>query len=81
MPAPAAKVLWQAATEQEWDRLYTRWLARWDGQGFIQGEFFHIEPGIVMMPRAEKWLGETDEFGFIMVAIGKSPGTREEYKC
>lgn len=71
MPAPAAKVLWQAGTEQEWNRLYIRWLSRWDGQSFIQGEFFHVEPGIVMGPRAEKWLGETDEFGFIMVSIGK----------
>ncbi|KAK2760402.1 hypothetical protein FQN54_002472 [Arachnomyces sp. PD_36] len=69
MPAPAAKVLWQAGTEEEWNTLYIRWLARWDGRGFLQGEFDKIQPGIVMQPRAEKWLEETDEFGYIMISI------------
>lgn len=72
MPAPAAKVLWQAGTEEEWNTLYIRWLARWDGRGFLQGEFDKIRPGIVMPPRAEKWLEETDEFGFIMISISKA---------
>ena len=70
MPAPAAKVLWQAQTEQEWDTRYIHWLSRWNGQGYLQGELGKIRPGIVMNRRAERWLEETDEFGFIMISIG-----------
>ncbi|KAL4881923.1 hypothetical protein BJY04DRAFT_187669 [Aspergillus karnatakaensis] len=69
MPAPAAKILWQAQTEQEWNSLYIKWLARWDGRGYLQGEFEHIPTGIKMDPRTEKWLEETDEFGMIMMSI------------
>ncbi|PYI27965.1 hypothetical protein BP00DRAFT_352283, partial [Aspergillus indologenus CBS 114.80] len=73
MPAPAAKILWQAKSEQEWNSLYIRWLARWDGHGYIQGEFDRIRPGIKMEERAEKWLEEADEFGMIMMSIGELP--------
>ncbi|KAL4908354.1 hypothetical protein BDW74DRAFT_175043 [Aspergillus multicolor] len=69
MPAPAAKILWQAQSEQEWNSLYIKWLARWDGHGYIQGEYDQIRPGIKMQPRAEKWLEEADEFGMIMISI------------
>jgi hypothetical protein len=70
MPAPAAKVLWQAQTEQEWNTRYIHWLSRWGGQGYLQGELGDIRPGIIMNPRAERWLEESDEFGFIMLSIG-----------
>lgn len=70
MPAPAAKTLWQAQSELEWNALYIRWLARWDGHGYLQGEFDRIRPGIRMEDRAEKWLEEADEFGLIMMSIG-----------
>lgn len=70
MPAPAAKVLWQAQTEQEWNKSYIQWLARWDCQGYLQGELGKIRPGVVMNPRAERWFEETDEFGFLMISIG-----------
>lgn len=73
MPAPAAKILWQTKSEQEWNSLYIRWLARWDGHGYIQGEFDQIRPGIKMVERAEKWLEEADEFGMIMMSIGELP--------
>ncbi|KAJ5087576.1 hypothetical protein N7456_011192 [Penicillium angulare] len=72
MPAPAPKVLWQAHTEQEWNTKYIHWLARWSGQIYLQAEFGHILPGAVLSTRAEKWLGEADEFGFIMASIRKS---------
>ncbi|KAL1956926.1 hypothetical protein VTO42DRAFT_6673 [Malbranchea cinnamomea] len=68
MPAPAAKALWQARTEDEWNSLYVRWLTRWNGQGFLQCELAKIRPGIRMEPRAERWLEETDDFGLIMIA-------------
>lgn len=70
MPAPAAKALWQAQTEQEWNTRYIHWLSRWSGQGYLQAEFGKIRPGVVMDTRAEKWLEESDEFGFIMISIG-----------
>lgn len=72
MPGPAAKALWQATTEYEWEGLYTKWLARWGGRPFLQGEFWGVSPGVVMNARAERWLAEADEFGFIMVGICKS---------
>ncbi|OQE34814.1 hypothetical protein PENCOP_c015G08947 [Penicillium coprophilum] len=69
MPAPAAKVLWQAHTEEEWNTLYIHWLSRWGGRGYLQAEFGKIRPGVVMDSRAEKWLEEADEFGFVMISI------------
>ncbi|KAJ5772652.1 hypothetical protein N7520_003181 [Penicillium odoratum] len=69
MPAPAAKVLWEAQTEQEWKTRYIHWLSRWSGRGYIQAEFGNIRPGVIMDARAEKWLEEADEFGFIMISI------------
>lgn len=72
MPAPSAKVLWQARTEKEWHALYSRWLERWKGRLFLQGEFEKVSNGIVLGERAERWLQEADEFGFIMIAIGMS---------
>ncbi|KAL2869847.1 Zn(II)2Cys6 transcription factor domain-containing protein [Aspergillus lucknowensis] len=71
MPAPAAKILWHAQNEQEWNAHYIKWLARWGGEGYIQWEFERIRPGIKMEGRAEKWLEETDEFGMIMMSIGE----------
>ncbi|KAJ5147631.1 hypothetical protein N7526_000983 [Penicillium atrosanguineum] len=70
MPAPAAKKLWQMQTEQEWNKSYIQWLARWDCQGYLQGELGSIRPGVVMNTRAERWFEETDEFGFLMISIG-----------
>ncbi|KAJ5679366.1 hypothetical protein N7462_007610 [Penicillium macrosclerotiorum] len=69
MPAPTAKVLWQAPTEQEWKKSYLQWLARWNGQLYLQGEIGNIRPGPVMDARAERWLQEADEFGFIFISI------------
>ncbi|KAL3455189.1 hypothetical protein BJX64DRAFT_297910 [Aspergillus heterothallicus] len=69
MPAPAAKILWLAQTEQEWNSHYIKWLAGWSGEGYLQWEFDRIRPGIKMEDRAEKWLEETDEFGMIMMSI------------
>jgi hypothetical protein len=70
MPAPAAKVLWQARTEREWNILYERWLQRWKGEAFLQGEFMTVSKGIVLDERADRWLQEADEFGLILISIG-----------
>lgn len=36
MPGPGAKFLWHATDENNWNSLYTRWLAQWDGQDFCK---------------------------------------------
>ncbi|KAJ5273169.1 hypothetical protein N7478_008294 [Penicillium angulare] len=72
MPAPAPKALWQAHTEHEWNTKYILWLGRWSGHIYLQAEFGHISPGAVLSTRAERWLGEADEFAFIMASIRKS---------
>ncbi|KAL3475454.1 hypothetical protein BJX99DRAFT_259400 [Aspergillus californicus] len=77
MPAPAAKILWNAHSETQWKEVYIKWLARWSGRGYIQREFDAIRPGIRMEERAEKLLEETDEFGMIMISIVNAT----EYEC
>lgn len=51
--------------------LYNRWLVKWDEGCFLQGELDNIEPGVVMNRRAEMWLEEADEFGILVLSIGK----------
>ncbi|OAT05839.1 regulatory subunit for Cdc7p protein kinase [Blastomyces gilchristii SLH14081] len=68
MPAPAPKYLWQATTNEQWESLYNRWLAHWDGPYYRHGEIFEINTGIRMDPRAELWFEEVDEFGMIFAA-------------
>jgi hypothetical protein len=72
MPAPAAKYLWQAKNEQEWDFLYEVWLREW-GQvgrcGYLQGEFWMVNEGIKVDERTEMWIEEADEFGMMFLGI------------
>lgn len=70
IPAPAAKVLWQSQSAEEWSSLYIKWLARWDGKGYMQREFDKVRLGIGLDELTERWLEEADEFGFIMISIG-----------
>ncbi|KAH6647594.1 C6 finger domain-containing protein [Truncatella angustata] len=70
MPGPGAKFLWLASDEQSWNALYERWLAQWDeGQGLMFAEFVGIDPGVVMNRRAEIWLEDADELGFLMLSL------------
>jgi hypothetical protein len=71
MPGPGAKFLWLASDEGAWNSLYTRWLAQWDGQDFLYAEYSCIDPEIVMNRRAEIWLEDADEFGFLVMALGR----------
>lgn len=71
IPAPAAKFLWDASTPEQWEPLYNKWLAKWDGQCFLQSEFQKVGNGIVMNRRAEMWLEEADEFGLLIMAMSK----------
>jgi len=73
MLALVARLSWKAGTEYEWNRSYPQRLARWDGQGYLQGEFGKVRTGIVMDLRVGRWLEETDEFGIIMIAIREFP--------
>jgi hypothetical protein len=82
MPAPGAKFLWQAGDEATWNSLYTRWLAQWDGQDFIFAEFMCIDPEIGMNRRAETWLEDADELGFLTLSLGEylRPLTRHLFR-
>jgi hypothetical protein len=71
LPAPTAKVLWQARSEEEWRFLYAQWLKNWDRCGYLQGEFLLVEQGIKLDERSEMWLEETDELGIMFMAISK----------
>lgn len=69
IPAPAPKYLWQATSEEQWEGLYRRWLAQWNGQEFMQHEFMCITPGPFLDERAQLWLEDTDEFGMLFASI------------
>ncbi|KAJ3578744.1 hypothetical protein NPX13_g1821 [Xylaria arbuscula] len=67
--APGAKWLWQSTDEAMWTKLYSRWLAQWDGKEMIQAEFFLVENGPVIEPRVERWLEDADELGILMMTM------------
>lgn len=69
MPAPAPKVLWQASRKEQWETMYNRWLAQWNGNEYMMREFGAIEPGPVVNPRAELWLEDADELGILFFSI------------
>lgn len=70
IPAPSPGYLWQASDVKMWESLYNRWLAQWDGNIFLQWEFFGIGPGVRMGARAEEWLEDADEFGMLFISMG-----------
>ncbi|KAG5294387.1 C6 finger domain-containing protein [Histoplasma ohiense] len=72
IPAPAPKYLWQATNKEQWESLYNRWLAQWDGPYYRQGELFTITPGARMDKRAELWFEEVDEFGMLFATSIKN---------
>lgn len=80
MPAPSAKYLWQASERKQWETLYNRWLAQWDGNEYYQWEFFEIPPGVRMTERAEMWLEDADEFGMIFIAIANAWEREPEFE-
>jgi len=71
MPAPCAGYLWRETNKARWEGLYNRWLAEWDHNDYYHWEFYNIEEGVRMGPRAEKWLEDADEFAMIFMAIGE----------
>ncbi|KAL5336906.1 hypothetical protein BJX70DRAFT_400246 [Aspergillus crustosus] len=71
MLAPASKLLWDAKDEQEWEGLYDGWLGEWGGVEYRHGEVAEIGEGIYLDERGEKWLGETDELGLLLMALGE----------
>lgn len=70
MPAPAPKILWQASSKEQWETMYNRWLAQWNGNEYMMREFGAIEPGPAVNPRAELWLEDADELGILFFSIG-----------
>lgn len=69
MPAPASKLLWQAKDREEWESHYNRWLVEWEQCEYLHGEVAGIKSGISLDARSEKWLGETDELGMLLMAL------------
>lgn len=72
IPAPTAKFLWNAVTEEKWESLYKRWLVAWHDGQYILHEAAFIKPGMMMDRRAQMWLEDTDELGLLFMSIGKS---------
>ncbi|KAH6722103.1 C6 finger domain-containing protein [Leptodontidium sp. MPI-SDFR-AT-0119] len=69
IPAPAPKYLWQATSEGQWEELYVRWLAQWQGRQYLQHEFISVAPGPFLDERTQMWLEDTDEFGILFLSI------------
>lgn len=72
MPAPCAKFLWEAKSKDQWEVLYKKWLAQWDGCEYLQYEFGNIKPGVMLDERAQKWLEDADELGVLFSSICKT---------
>lgn len=73
MPAPTARFLWEAKSKEQWELLYQKWLAQWDGCEFMQHEFMYVKPGVMLDERTQKWLEDADELGILFSAICKLP--------
>jgi hypothetical protein len=67
LPAPAGKLLWRAQTREEWERLYNRWLWKWDSGIFRVWELKAEPQGRVQERRLQMWLEEVDEFGLLLL--------------
>lgn len=71
MLAPASKLLWLAENRDDWEFQYNRWLAGWEGREYLHGEISQIEESLVLDTRSEKWLGEADDLGLLVMALGE----------
>lgn len=72
MYAPASRSLWQAQTDKAWLPLYLESLSKWKHEGYRIGEMFSISPTGVLDKRTEAWLEEVDEFGMLLMSLGKN---------
>lgn len=71
MPTPSPKSLWQARDDEEWKGHYSRWLEYWrNGGPHRLEELMLIKPGIEIDERTQRWLGEADEFGLLLMSQG-----------
>jgi hypothetical protein len=72
MPAPAPKFLWQSSSQAEWQDMYNRWAAQWEGIPYMMYEFAGVQAGTSLDRRTEIWLEDADELGIMFFSIGKS---------
>ncbi|KUJ18407.1 uncharacterized protein LY89DRAFT_47862 [Mollisia scopiformis] len=79
MPAPAAKFLWEARSEEQWVLLYQKWLAQWDGCEFMHHEFNYVKPGVMLDERTQRWLEDADELGILFSSIFNSTDRGPEF--
>ncbi|KAJ2958118.1 hypothetical protein NQZ79_g6226 [Umbelopsis isabellina] len=77
LPAPANKLLWQAATRYEWEREYNIHMVEWM-EGFVTIDEFWPTPvdmGEISIARrrarVDHWLENLDEYGIMLYAVMK----------
>ncbi|KAG2174695.1 hypothetical protein INT43_005753 [Umbelopsis isabellina] len=77
LPAPANKLLWQAATRYEWEREYNIHMSEWM-EGFVTIDEFWPTPvdmGEISISRrrarVDHWLENLDEYGTMLYAVMK----------
>jgi hypothetical protein len=77
LPAPANKLLWQAATRYQWEREYNIHMAEWMEGNLTIDELWPIpadlgEIGIARRrARVDHWLENSDEYGIMLYAVMK----------
>lgn len=72
LPAPSGKVLWNINDRSKWEVAYDKWLGRWAGLGiYTVGDLTGMPPGLTLDLRSEMWLEEADEFGMMLMTLGK----------
>ena len=75
LPAPANKLLWQAATRYEWEREYNVHLADWMERCLTIDELWptpdDLGKAVIARQRAwvDQWLQNLDEYGTTLFAI------------
>lgn len=75
LPAPANKLLWQAATRYDWEREYNIYMAQWM-EGFVTIDEFWSTPVDMdelsiarRRMRIDHWLENLDEYGIMLYAV------------
>lgn len=71
MASPSAKSLWEAKSGLEWDQCVNAWSRRWNDGPHLLIELMEIAPEDPLTGRTEMWLEETDEFGTLLMSLGK----------
>jgi hypothetical protein len=71
LPAPAAKVLWNARTRQDWNQAYNYQLAQGDDSQLLISDLWpqSAENFQALQPKIGRWLSTVDEFGMMIYSV------------